>query len=60
MGNKERQQKYMQGKRNIGFCVKEATFEAFNKKLIEDNISKQYMLETAINRYIEGIDHYKK
>ena len=60
MGNKERYEKFMQGKKKIGFRVSEATFEAFNKKLEEDSITQQYMLETAINRYIEGIDYYKK
>lgn len=60
MGKMDRHKKFMTGKKNIAFYVNEATFEALNKKLEEDGISKQYMLETAIQRYLAGIDHYKK
>ena len=55
-----RQQKFMIDKKSIRINVNEAIFEDFKAKLQEDGITQQYMLETAIERYLAGIDHYKK
>lgn len=60
MGDKERYQKFMQDKHKVNFTVNKAIFDDFKKKLKEDGITQQYMLETAINRYLADIDHYKK
>ena len=60
MENLTKQQRYMQDKKQIKIAVNEAVYNDFVKKLKADRITQKYMLETAINRYIEGIDHYKK
>ena len=55
-----KEQRYMQGKKQVKIAVNDALYHDFVKKLEEDGITQKYMLETAIQRYLAGIDHYKK
>lgn len=60
MGNMEAKKKFYADKKTLQITLNEAIYKEYKKKLIDDGITQQYMLETAINRYLQGIDHYKK
>lgn len=48
------QKKYLEGKKNIAISIKQDLFDQFDKKLKEDKLSKQDVLETAVHQYING------
>lgn len=58
MEKMDRRKKFMQGKRNVKIVLSNAIFDNFKQKLKNDGISQQKMLETAIDRYLKGIDKY--
>lgn len=52
--NSEYKKKFMEGKKNIGITVTQELYDKFNAKLIDDELKKQDVLETAIHQYING------
>ena len=58
---KRYKKKYLEGKKQIQFCITEDTMIEFNEKLKKDKLSKQEVLETAVYRYLnDELPMYKK
>lgn len=52
--NKKNFKRFMEGKKNVGIRISQELYDQFEKKLKEDKLSKQDVLETAVHQYING------